>query len=232
MTRSRKLWLALAVTVAVLGASIYWLVATPSGARWVLARAQGLLPVQMTLGEMQGTLARGLDFESVDWRDDTVLFRAEQLFVHVELLPLLQRVVRVHDIRTSSIDLRLQEVADQPEPATEPFEVDLPVDILLEQASFERISIQHGDVRRSLDAIRIAASLRGSQLDVSQLNIDSDWLNVDAEGEIRPCGSIRGQGETGVVSRRQWRDAGRRVVSRWRYTKLSAVLIPCNAHSL
>lgn len=187
MRRSGKLSLGLAAVVLVVSIALYWLVATTAGARWLLARVDSLLPVQLALVNVDGSLTRGLRFDAVAWTDDGVSVSAADVGVHVELLPVLQRVVRILELEAGSLDVVLRELPADRETAADdgPFELDLPVDILLEQARVERIAIERGDFSRRIDAIDLVADLRGPRLAVSNLQLASDWLNVTAAGESR-----------------------------------------------
>ncbi len=195
MTLGRKAWLAVAAITVLVTAMIAWLVATPQGARFVLARADSLLPAPLTLGEMDGTLTQGIVFETVDWSDDAASINATELFVHVDLMPLLQRVVRIDEIRTSTLHIDIPTEPSQPEPASAPFELDLPVDILLNNSRLEDISIVRGDLERRVDSLQLAASLRGSRLTVQVLDVASSWLTVNATGNSRLSGKYSTEAE-------------------------------------
>ncbi|MDJ0916964.1 MAG: translocation/assembly module TamB domain-containing protein [Woeseiaceae bacterium] len=201
MTRARKFWVMLAVATVLLTAVIAWLVATPPGARFVMARADSALPAPLTLGDMQGTLTGGLSFDTITWKDDSVDVTAGKLFVHVELMPLLQRVVRIRELRTSSLDLRLVSRPADAASGGEPFELDLPVDILLDDARLERIGIVRGELARDIDSLELAASVRGSRLTVSRLDVVADWLTVSAQGESRLSRNFATEASVGWILR-------------------------------
>ena len=83
MSRSRKLLLGATGVLLALGIAFTWLIATESGARWAIARAEPLLPEALTIGPVGGTLLGGLDAGPVEWNEATANVVIERVFVDV-----------------------------------------------------------------------------------------------------------------------------------------------------
>ena len=93
MTRRIVRWSVGVATVTLLIAvtSIYWLVVTENGARWLLAKASPYLPSQMSIASLDGTLLHGLQLSSIRWDDDSLSISVDSVHTQFALLPLLRR---------------------------------------------------------------------------------------------------------------------------------------------
>ncbi|MEL7184990.1 MAG: translocation/assembly module TamB domain-containing protein [Pseudomonadota bacterium] len=184
MTRLRKSLLAFALLLVFVMAGITWVVATESGLRWVVNRASGSLPEALELGGTRGSLLRGVHVASVEWQNESTRVLIGPTFVHFDLLPLIDRHLLIRELDVASADVTLTATGESDDSAELP-EVSLPIDIEVLSASLRQIQIVSGDFNRKIDAIALAASMRQSDLRLSKLLLNSEWLDIDAHGKIR-----------------------------------------------
>lgn len=126
MTGHWRRWIlgSIALPLLALVVAIAWLVATESGARWLIGQAQPYLPAALTLGESSGSLAGGLQVSPLRWRDDAVDVQVDNVAVEARLLPLLTGQLTISSLELRGVDIQLFETWE-PEQSTEPLSVDL-----------------------------------------------------------------------------------------------------------
>ncbi len=200
MTLTRKIWLALALIGMLLLGGALWLLYTESGARWALSRAATFLPRQLVIGETAGTLLGGLRIRSVEWLDDTVSVRSEDVYLNIELIPLVFSYLDVNELTASRLSIAIQ-ASDEPDDTPGMPTVDLPIDISLRDGQLKNVSYQSDAFTYAADSVDLAASLFGSDLSVSRLRLRNPQLDLDLDGRL---------------ALKDWYASRTRVVWRWR----------------
>ena len=191
MTWGRKWLLGTTALLLLLGVLFAWLVATESGARWVLARAEPALPDALTIDTVSGTLAGGLQIDTLSWNDAAANVVVEDVFVDVRILPLLSRRVYVDRLEVGAATVRLLPAADEaPSDGGLP-EIRLPIDLWLLDASFADIAIESDGSELKIDSVNLAARMEGSELEIEQLEIKGDALAISVDGRARLAGNYR-----------------------------------------
>jgi translocation and assembly module TamB len=179
-----RVLLAIGGVLIVLLGTAYWLTATQSGTRWLLGQVSARAPEQLVLGSAQGSLLRGIELDSLEWRSDSVEVHARGIAVDIELLPLLNRHLIVSAFGTRALEVQVFDVADDAPAEDVPLAVDLPVDITIHEATITDIRFASGTLRREIAGISLASELRGSQLQVKRLALRSDWVDLDLSGNV------------------------------------------------
>ncbi len=192
MTLKKKLSIAALIIIVVLMACLSWLLATESGARFVLGRAQPYLPSELELGELRGTFVGGIDLASVDWNSESLDVAIRDLSVEVEWARLLSRHLAVQSLDVAEIAVATRPAADSDSSSELP-SVDLPLHISVDSSSLRKLTLTLDDVAHKVDEIRVSGSMKGSRLDVAQLTVRSDWINADLDGRITVTGEYPGQ---------------------------------------
>lgn len=192
MTLARKLSLAGLIVVVALMTLMTWLLATESGARFVLGRAQPYLPQELALGEVRGSLLDGIEFASLDWNSETADVAIRDVSVEVDLARLLSRHLAVRSLDVAGIDIATYVAADPANTGGMLF-IDLPLRISVDSSSLRNVTIKRDDVLQAVDEIRVSASMKGSRLDVARLVISSNWLQADLEGRVTIAGDYPGR---------------------------------------
>ena len=149
-----------------------------------------MLPSEMSIADVDGTLLRGLHLSSVRWDDETTVVYVESIRTQFELLPLLRR-----NLKVSVLDVQNVEVAigDQPESDADepPFALDLPLTVSLEAASIQDIRVAFDNDEYLLDHLKLAGRLSGPDLDLSEFSIASDLGDLELSGNVRLAHSYK-----------------------------------------
>lgn len=172
--------------VALLGFT--WLIATESGARWLLAQASPRLPEALSIESIDGTLLRGLQLRNVTWRDPSANASIAELATQFELLPLLKREVLITTLAISRVEVRTQDSAEPAEAST-PLSVDIPVTLTLKDGSVTSLRIATSDSEFVVDTIRLAGELAGSSLDIRHFDLQSALVDVALSGNVLLTGN-------------------------------------------
>lgn len=186
---SRRVWRWSVAAVAAVSLSIvglaFWIVATESGTRWVFARAAPLLPAQLSVGEISGTLRDGVAFQTTSWTDKQQTVRVNRLATDFALLPILRRELNIGDLDIQGVEILLR---DRPpkDDAGEPFSLDLPLAVTVDNATIANIQIDSGDLQVVIDRIELAGGLSGSDLQIRRLAVQSELgdLTATAAGRL------------------------------------------------
>lgn len=165
----------------------YWLVATESGTRWLLAMASPSLPDALSIEEVHGTLLSGLEFHDVGWRDAAATVDIADLATRFELMPLIRREVRINTLTIRNV---VVSISERPPGKTnsESLGVDVPFTLRLEDASIEnvRVAAEGNDYR--IDRVRLSGDLSGSVLEIRRFDLRSELADVDLSGEAQLTG--------------------------------------------
>ncbi len=186
---SRRAWLwslsfIAVASLAVVGA-LFWIVATESGTRWAFTRAQPLLPPQISVGAISGTLRDGVVLKTSSWTDEQQTIRIDQLATDFALLPMLRREVRIGDLRIQGVDIQLRERPATDAPG-EPFALHLPLAVTVDDATITNLRIDSRDIQLVLDRVELAGSLSGTALQIRRLAVQSELgdLTATASGRL------------------------------------------------
>ncbi len=175
--------LVVAVPLAVVLGAAYWVAGTQGGTNWLLRQAADRTPEGLVIGSAEGTLLRGIEFDTIEWHSDTVRLQARKVALQVELLPLVNRHLIVPSLSAAAVDVRLFKRTETRADDT-PFSVDLPIDITLHAATLHDVRYADDTAERRVREISLAGELRGSRLQVRHLAVRSDWADLDLAGSI------------------------------------------------
>jgi len=184
---SALLLLLLALGLAGLAA---WLLATPSGLRFALNRAQAYVPALQVTG-LEGPALGPIVAASVVYRDSSV--EVEVRGLRLEWMPraLLEHRIELGLLQAQSVEVRLLDSGAPPAPSSAgPVISELPWPVSVAQLAIDRLSIQaQGAEPIELNQTRLAAARwEGPQVVVQGLSTESEWvggaLRADAEGRL------------------------------------------------
>ncbi len=186
---SRRVWrwsvaAVVAASLSIVGLA-YWIVATESGTRWAFARALPLLPAQMSIGEVSGTLLDGVALKTTSWTDEQQTVRVNLLATDFALLPILRREIRIGDLDIQGVEILLRDRPPKDDPG-EPFALDLPLAVTVDNATITNIQVDSSDNRLVIDRVELAGSLSGSDLQIRRLAVQSELgdLTATASGRL------------------------------------------------
>ncbi|MBT8111969.1 MAG: translocation/assembly module TamB domain-containing protein [Gammaproteobacteria bacterium] len=165
----------------------FWLLATTSGTRWLLARVSPLLPPALQVAEVDGTLLKGVDFRDISWIDENVRVSVNQLDTQVDLWPLLRRQVRIKNLVIRDVDVLVGEAARDDTDGGD-FSLNLPITLRIDTASMQKIHIVAGGSEFDIEEAWLAGQLSGSALQVDRLEIQSTLADISLSGNAALTG--------------------------------------------
>lgn len=174
------LWtlLAAAVITALVAALVFWLLATPPGARWAIGTGLGFTPITLRYESLEGNLWHGIRVENGLLEAPPALgFNRIELGLldsRWRLASVLSGHVRVQSLEIRDLTVSLAE--SQPDPEPEPVNLPVfssPVDITLAALKAGNLVLQpHGGEAIVLPDIDASASLVGDRLTIAHLDTD------------------------------------------------------------
>jgi len=162
----------------------FWILATESGTRWLITRSSPLLPPALQFEEVDGTLLRGVTFRSIGWNDEVASISVDQLATKFQLLPLLRRQIRINNLDIHDVAVVVREGSPS-DPESAPFSIDVPVTILIGNASVENLRVIAADRELDVDQVLLNGQLSGSALNIDRLDIQSELGDIGLSGDAR-----------------------------------------------
>jgi len=179
----------------------YWLLATESGAHFALARAIGSMDGKLAVEKSSGRLVGPLTLEGVRYRDAAAGVDAKVGRVLVDLKPfeLLSKRAHITRLELGDVDVALTSVPAKPEPqpASQPFSLVAPIDIVLENLALKKASIsQDGKPVFALDSLDLAGAWTRDGALIKTLALRAPDGSVDLHGTLSSLAGYPGNGET------------------------------------
>ncbi|MCO4811686.1 MAG: translocation/assembly module TamB domain-containing protein [Gammaproteobacteria bacterium] len=174
--------MALGIILALL-AGLLWLLGTESGTRFVLARAEPYLPTGLELRSASGSFFGDVCLETVNWTSESIDVAIRDACVEIEVARLLSRHLAVRSLDIDAIAIVLRPAPDA-EPSDELPSFASPLRISVDSSFLRNIAFEHDQVARRIDTLRFRGELSESNLDVSRLELRSNWLNAELDGGI------------------------------------------------
>lgn len=166
-------------------AAAWWLLGSNAGARFALARTQGMtdgaISVQHARGHLLGPLElSGLRYD--DGKDTRVSIGKIRL--QLRAWPLLRGQVRVRDLRVANVVVSLPE---NPPPTDTPstFSLEPPVNLWLERAQVRALEVRRGtQVLFAANSLDLAGSWTRAGLTLQQLDVRAPDGHVNLHGTL------------------------------------------------
>ena len=106
-----RILLAAVVALGLVLGTAYWVTGTQSGTNWLLAQATARAPEGLSVGHARGTLLRGIEVASLEWRSDGMELRARDVAIDIELLPIFDRHLVVETLGAGSVELLIMQLS-------------------------------------------------------------------------------------------------------------------------
>ena len=175
----RSLMLASLLVLLLVAGLVGWLLGTESGARFAVERAQGMAP-QLSLGQVSGSVWRGLELERLRYADEELEFEADRLWLEVDWPALVGGELHVRRLGLADGRLVLPDSETEPEPSGE-FDLEamlprLPLAIRVDEALVQRLTVITGADADPLvlDRLKLTAKASAEGFEVSTLEIVLD----------------------------------------------------------
>ena len=166
-----------------------WLLATPSGARFVLERAGELMPGRVELGRVDGPIRGPLRLERVVYEREGMRLEIHELLLRWRPRALLHRQLDVEELAANAVRLQTEPAAKEATHFELP-QIDLPVNLVVRQATVRgaAIVIGGGEPIRIRSAALETVS-RGDTLVIERFDLDSPDLELEVSGSLTPLGA-------------------------------------------
>lgn len=172
------------LAVFVLAASGWlWLTRTESGARWAIARAEGLVE-QLQYETLAGGLASGITLTGLDFSHAGVRASAGRLELAARIDLFAGPLVTVGHLRGRDIDIDLPQSEQPAEPADQPFDLSAlasPVEVIVEGLDLQQLTIHAGADPVRIDRVSLAGRY-GERIELDRLEIETEAGKANAEG--------------------------------------------------
>ncbi len=183
--------------ILVLAAVLYWLLATGSGARFVLARAASATDGRLAIERSEGSLAGPLALAGVHWRDPAAGIDATLASIRIDIAPLalFSRRMQVESLAIDGVEVLLTTVPPQPEEPSAPMSLEAPIDVFLDRAVLEHARIrQDGEPLFALDRLDLAGAWTRDGAVIRTLALRAPEGQVDLHGTVSTRAGYPGQG--------------------------------------
>ncbi len=166
-----------------------WLILTESGLHWAQKQAEAYLPVELTMGKLEGQLLGPITLKNVSYKQDGTLIQAAQITIDWQPTALLLAHVDISRVRIQSLSISLpsSHKSLQNQPLSLP-DIHLPWRIALNNAQIDGLSILQNEQRIELNQIKLNASSLFSQLDIKSLEINADNFDITINGNLQASG--------------------------------------------
>lgn len=163
------------------------LAAHPGGLRWLAARADSVVPGELSIDEPRGSLLGEIAADRVRYQNAAVEIVIQQPRLSVRLLPLAAGELRVREFIANRVQIRLLDSGTAVDDTAElelP-QVDVPVALRLLRSDVGTLELHSGAVHETLRDVDVALALRGSRLALRRLSFTRDELAAQLSGELR-----------------------------------------------
>lgn len=182
-------WILAGSGVLLLGVAAFfgWVLHTEPGARWVAARAIGVLGEKLAIGEVHGTLWGPLTVENVRYRDPGTGVDASIRLASVDVvLPeLIAWRVHVRQANVEGFHLVLSEPTEPRPDDNKPFSLEPPIDVIVDQFTLRKANIErNGESLLIVDRAALIGRWAGNGIGIEKLEVFSP------QGEIHVAGNV------------------------------------------
>ncbi|MEO8802553.1 MAG: translocation/assembly module TamB domain-containing protein [Rudaea sp.] len=186
----KRIGIAVAILLALVGAFAWWLLGSESGARFALARAEAALGNKLNVAQLQGDLTSPLQLHDVRYRDPAsgIDVHITSIKVDYALSGLIGRRLHVRNLEVEGVDVRLTTVATPALSAPPPSLQTLltpPLALAIDRAHIGNIAIaQDAKPVFTATSLDLAADWTNSALSIRQLALRAPDGHVDLQGTL------------------------------------------------
>jgi translocation and assembly module TamB len=173
------------VLALVIAAGAAW--RSPAAAAWLLELAQPLVPGELQLAGVSGSLADGLGFAQIDYRLDALTIRARDARIVIGWPALLRAELQLRRVLAAELSVRQAPGAASDDPAVLP-EIGLPLVVSIDSLRIDRLQLDLGGLSEQLDDVRARARWADSTLSLRRLSAARPGLSAQASGELQFVG--------------------------------------------
>ncbi|MEO5561199.1 MAG: translocation/assembly module TamB domain-containing protein [Dokdonella sp.] len=197
-TLLKRIGIALAILLALVGFLSFWLLRTESGLQFVLARAIGATDGKLTIGKSSGNLAGSSTIEDLRYHDPAAGLDVHARHTTIAFSPLELLSSRLHltHLQLDDVDVALTSVPAPPEQKKSgEFSLAAPLDVVLDQLTLTQAKIvSDGQPLFALDALDVVGRWTRDGVALTSLALRSPDGNVDLHGTVSALAGYPGDG--------------------------------------
>ncbi|TNF38084.1 MAG: hypothetical protein EP315_01715 [Gammaproteobacteria bacterium] len=175
----------LLLLLAISGAGLYWLGATEAGLHWVVQRAMTYTSGKLHVQKLEGRLFDVVYATQIEYEQDNNRIRADKIELSWRMTQLLQVSLAIEHLHVQGLNIQLADTAGNDQPLKLP-DIYLPWRIKLHDVLIQELNIQQNGQQFHIQQIELDAETVFNQINIDKLNLDSDAVNVQLTGNIKP----------------------------------------------
>jgi translocation and assembly module TamB len=184
----RRLWKGLAVLLgltAIMLALLTALLASPAGSRWLVERGAAVVPGELAVRRIAGSLLTGLALEGIAWRQDDMRLQIGRLTLALDPAGLLRGRLGLRRVVAEDIVYRMPATEEDTAAFAAPERIPVPFPLDIGQLSLHRVSVHIGERETRVDDLELSAHLGPvSGLRVSRFRVTAAGVTVGLAGRL------------------------------------------------
>ncbi len=169
------------VLVIVLTSLLAWLMRTEQGSRWLLEQGLGFVPVTIEVSGVSGTLADGIDVNTLYIKLPLAEIRATEIVASWNPASLLTGVVDIDSARIAELSIDILETESSAEPIEDKlFWLQIPLHIVIESGQLDKLRIEEAE----FDKLNLSGSIGHGRLDIETLAAQIAGIQLQARGGL------------------------------------------------
>jgi translocation and assembly module TamB len=173
--------------LAIILASLAFLLYTQTGARWSVSLLQGLTPMEISLGSLQGRLAGPLSLRQLKVQQGDMSLGIEAINLDWRPSALFKGELHLLNLDVQGIELVLPASEAKPAETPTPFKgVMLPLALRIDALSVARVNLSSSPEAKPLllEHLSLSAHSAGSRLEITQLEIAALSATLKVHGGL------------------------------------------------
>ncbi|HEX5042489.1 MAG TPA: translocation/assembly module TamB domain-containing protein [Candidatus Polarisedimenticolaceae bacterium] len=189
MTRARKIGTGALLLLLMLGGAAFWLVGTASGLRALLSWAGGLLPGELSMGQVRGVVRGPLEVHDLVYSREGLMLRVQRVAFDWHLRDLLRKRIDLLWLEASGVRV-VSTPSPTPSEESPLVDVDLGFDLMVRRANVRDVVVQQaaGDPVR-IGNITLRGRTRGQTFVVDRLRAQGPDFSLAVSGRLTPIGA-------------------------------------------
>lgn len=180
------LWLTV-LLVLVIPAGLGFLVGSETGSRWLIGLAAGQVPGELEIGQVDGTLLRGITLTETRYRHQRIDFHGRRLSLAVNPLALLQGSLRIITLDGETLKLEIGN-ADASQPTGDGLaglpDINLPMHISMPGAELRDVTLIINGESRVLESMSLAGHAADNRISLQHFRVTSGDYRLSLGGEL------------------------------------------------
>jgi translocation and assembly module TamB len=161
--------------------TLLWTVTSQSGLQFILKNSQPFLPQNLSFERIEGNLWQGFTAHRVTWQDDKNSISADQAFLQIQLLDLLQQKITVQQGHIKHLTVSTK--ANTSSTPNLPLQ-SLPWPVSIHAFAVDQLLIDRGARQHLIHQIQLSGQSAGQSIHIQQLHFSYKKVTVYSKGRI------------------------------------------------